>query len=291
MYQFFFQFHFPLIFKDQIVQSLEFILCWNFFSIKQFPIKLVFPNQKNLPILLNEHEWIILRAFIVQRNSDSQADSVLRTSSFVVPTDYLPYLEEDAKQNLIPLADISHISEFRSGIVSVECYRDPCEISWADWIDEEENIIKHATLDSQGNPIRIDLRALTCQFHWNDVNEEQEQWFPSKELREMLGIVDFRGGQFLTNTGSVQALALDRYGQKWDFPSCNILLAKRDSIFELLQQQNLTIGWGMWLFREAAYPLNVDSGKERVFRNWKNITFWTGSQFKVIPQEDVTEFW
>jgi hypothetical protein len=252
---------------------------------------LLFPNKKDLPILLSEHEWIILRAFIVQRNSDSQADSVLRTSSFVVPTDYLPYLEEDAKQNLISLADISHISEFRSGIVSVECYRDPCEISWANWIDEEENIIEHATLDSQGNPIRIDLRALTCQFHWHDVNGEQEQWFPSKELRDMLGIVDFRGGQFLTNTGSVQALALDGYGQKWDFPSCNILLAKRDSIFELLQQQNLTMGWGMWLFREAAYPLNVDSGKERVFRNWKNITFWTGSQFKVIPHEDVTELW
>ena len=247
---------------------------------------LLFPNIKNLPNSLSDNDWVVLRSSVVRRNSDSQAESVLRTSSFVFSSDYLPDLGEDDNLDLISRINISRaLYEFSAGIVSVDCYRDPCEVGWANWIEEEEGTIDHIALDSQGEALQITLKALTCQFYWQNINGEKKIWFPSKDLREMLGIVDFRGGQFLTNIGTVQALALRSCGKKWDFPSCNILLAKRDSILELLQRQNLTMGWGMWLFREAAPPLNFDSGKggkERISTHWKNITVWTGSQFKII---------
>ena len=247
---------------------------------------LLLHNLDELPEWARNDEWIVLRSFVIRRNADSQAESALRASSFLFPSNASPLLEEDAQLGILP-----ELNEFSSGVASVEFYRDPCEVVWAPWIEEIEGAIGHKTLDAIGNPIELQLQATTCQFHWEAPEGENEEWVPAKALREMLGIVDFREGQFLTASGQVQAFTFNNPGERWHTPSCQVLLVRRTALFEALAQRNLSIGWGIWLNREPSYPLITISGRKRMFRNWYTIALWSADTLKVIPYKDRIEPW
>jgi len=249
---------------------------------------LLLQNSDQLPDWARDDEWLVLRSFVIRRNSDSQAESALRASSFLFPSNALPLIEEDAQFGIIP--DL-YLYEFSSGVASMEFYRDPCEVVWAPWIREIEGVVSHKTLDERGNPLEMELQATTCQFHWETPDGEHEEWVPAKTLREMLGIVDFQGGKFLTASGQIQAFTFNNQGERWHTPSCQVLLVRRAAIVEALAQQNLSIGWGIWLNREPAYPLITISGSKRMFRNWHAIVLWSADTFKVIPYKDQTEPW
>ncbi|WP_442932771.1 phosphorylase family protein [Microcoleus sp. herbarium13] len=247
---------------------------------------LLLHNLDELPEWARNDEWIVLRSFVIRRNADSQAESALRASSFLFPSNASPLLEEDAQLGILP-----ELNEFSSGVASVEFYRDPCEVVWAPWIEEIEGAIGHKTLDAIGNPIELQLQATTCQFHWEAPDGENNEWVPAKAIREMLGIVDFREGQFLTASGQVQAFTFNNPGERWHTPSCQVLLVRRTALFESLAQQNLSIGWGIWLNREPSYPLITISGTKRMFRNWYTIALWSADTLKVIPYKDRIEPW
>ena len=244
---------------------------------------LLLHNLDELPEWARNDEWIVLRSFVIRRNADSQAESALRASSFLFPSNASPLLEEDAQ-----LGILRELSEFSSGVSSVEFYRDPCEVVWAPWIEEIEGAI---ALDAIGNPIELQLQATTCQFHWEAPDGENNEWVPAKAIREMLGIVDFREGQFLTASGQVQAFTFNNPGERWHTPSCQVLLVRRTALFEALAHRNLSIGWGIWLNREPSYPLITISGTKRMVRNWYATAFWSADTLKVIPYKDCIEPW
>jgi hypothetical protein len=250
---------------------------------------LLLQQSDQLPGWAENDEWLVLRSFVIRRNADSQAESVLRASSFLFPSNASPLIEEDAQFGILP--DLYHPYDFSSGVASVEAYRDPCEVVWAPWIQEIEGVVSHKTLDELGNPLEMKLQATTCQFHWETPDGENEEWVPAKTLRELLGIVDFRGGKFLSTSGQVQAFTFDNPGERWHTPSCQVLLVRRTAISEALAQQNLNIGWGIWLYREPAYPLNVIASKKRIFRDWYALIFWSNNTLKVIPYKDETKPW
>ncbi|MEC4807329.1 MAG: hypothetical protein SAJ12_21305 [Jaaginema sp. PMC 1079.18] len=250
---------------------------------------LLLQHSDQLPDWARNDEWLVLRSFVIRRNSDSQAESVLRASSFLLPSNALPLVEEDVRFGVLP--NLHDPYKFSSGVASVEVYRDPCEVIWAPWIGEIEGVVSYKTLDELGNPLEIELQATTCQFHWKALDGEQEEWVPAKTLRELLEIVDFRGGKFLTASGQVLAFTFDNPGERWRTSSCQVLLVHRAAILEALAKQNLSIGWGIWLNREPAYPLNLIAGKKRIFRNWHAIVLWNNGIFKVIAYKDQTEPW
>ncbi|MBE9114453.1 hypothetical protein IQ249_00950 [Lusitaniella coriacea LEGE 07157] len=250
---------------------------------------LLLQHSDRLPGWARDDEWLVLRSFAIRRNSDSQAESVLRTSSFLLPSKALPLIEEDIQFGVLP--DVYAPYEFSSGVASVEVYRDPCEVVWAPWIQEIEGVVSHKTLDEFGNPLRIELQATTCQFHWKAPDGEQEESVPAKTLRELLEIVDFRGGKFLTANGQVQAFTFDSPGERWHTSSCQMVLIRRAAILEAISSQGLSIGWGIWLNREPAYPLIAISGKKRMFRNWHAIALWSNDTFNIIPYKDEIEPW
>ncbi len=246
---------------------------------------LLFLSGEKFPEWAKNHEWIVLREFVIRRHADSQAESVLRTSSFLFPSNALSLLEEDVQLGILP-----ELYEFSSRIVSDATYRDPCEVIWASWIQEEEGLIRYSTLDTSGNPTKFNLQAGTCQFQWNSPDGENEEWIPTKMLQKVLGIVDFHAGQFFTANGQVQAFTFDSSGEQWRIPSCQVLLARRDAVLEVLKRKNLSMGWGVWLNREPAYPLNVSSRK-RMFRDWHATVFWAGDELKTVTYKDLTEPW
>jgi len=250
---------------------------------------LLLHSSKHLPDWARDDEWLVLRSFVIRRNSDSQGESVLRASSFLFPSNILPLLEEDAQFGVLP--NLYHLNEFSSEVASVEFYRDPCEVVWAPWIRENGGVVTHKTLDELGNPLEVVFQSLTCQFYWNTLEGENEEWVPAKNLRELLDIVDFQGGKFLTTSGNVQAFIFDNPGERWHTPTCQALLVRRNAIVEALSQRNLTIGWGIRLYRDLAYPLNVISGSKRVFSDWYALAFCSNDTLKVIPYKDKTELW
>ncbi len=248
---------------------------------------LLLHKSAQLPEWARNDEWVVLRSFVIERNADSQAESALHASSFLFPSNASPLLEEDAQLGMLA----ERLYEFYSGVTSVESYRDPCEVVWAPWIEEIEGLIGHKTLDAIGNPIELQLQATTCQFFWKAPDGEKGAWVPGKALREMLGIVDFREGQFMTASGQIQAFTCNNRGESWHTRACQVLLVRRTALFEALAERNLSIGWGIWLNREPAYPLITISDKKRMFRNWYAIALWSADTFKVIPYKDCSEPW
>lgn len=263
--------------------------------VKKAPLpdfeSLLIQNSEQLPEWAKNEEWMVLRAFIIMRHADSQAESVLRTSSFVLPADTSSLLEEDIQNRFFPPNLSDRWYEFSSGVESVEFYRDPCEIVWDPWVQEIEGIFNHNTLGTLGYPIQVELQATTCKFHWESPNGEQERWTPAKVLREMLDIVDFREGQFITANGQIQAFTCEISGNPWHTRRCQVLLVRRAAISEALTRHNFNLGWGIWLNREPAFPLINISGRKRMFRNWHGIGLLNGDEVQVIPYSDQIEPW
>jgi hypothetical protein len=257
--------------------------------VKKAPIPdvqpLLFLNSEQLPEWAINYEWVVLRSVATERHADSQAESVLWISSFLFPSSRLPLLEEDVQLRVLP-----RLYEFCSGIVSVQTYCDPCEVAWASWIQEEEELINYSTLDIAGKPVKFDIQAATCQFTWEAASGETKECMPAKRLREALGIVDFKAGQFLSASGEIIAFTLNRSGERWQSPRGTVLLARRDAILEMLEQEKLSMGWGVRIFREPAYPLNGAS-RERMFRDWRAVAFWQDDGLKTVPVQDVIEPW
>jgi hypothetical protein len=257
--------------------------------VKKAPIPdvqpLLLPNSEQLPEWTRNHEWVVLRSVATERYADSQAESFLWISSFLFPSSGLPLLEEDVQLKVLP-----RLYEFCADIVSVQTYCDPCEVAWASWIQEREGLIDYSTLDIAGKPVKLDIQVATCQFTWEAASGETNEWMPAKRLREALGIVDFKAGQFLSASGEVLAFTLNRSGERWQSPRGTVLLARRDAILEMLEQEKLSMGWGVRIFREPAAPLNVASRK-RMFRDWRAVAFWQDDGLKTVTYQDVIEPW
>jgi hypothetical protein len=248
--------------------------------------QLLLPNSIKLPEWARDNEWITLRVFTTKRHVDSQAESTIWAASFVFPSSMSSILEEDTS-----VAALTKLHEFRSSIYSVEFYQNPNEVVWAPWIKEQENIISHKTLDVEGNPTEINLLAATCQFHWESPEGETEEWIPSQWLLKILNIVDFHAGKFFNPQGEVVAFTYNISGERWLMPHCQVLLARRNAVFQALRHDNLALAWGVRVYREAAYPLNVISGQQRMFRDWCASVFWSNGELKTVSFQDNTEPW
>jgi len=247
---------------------------------------LLMPNSTQLPKWARDNEWLMLRVYTTKRHVNSQAESTIWAASFVFPSSRLSLLEEDTS-----VAALTELHEFRSSIYSVKFYQDPHEAVWASWIREQEGIIRHPTLDAVGNPTQFSLQAATCQFFWQSPEEEAEEWMPSRWLLQALGIVDFHAGQFLNAKGEVLAFTCKISGEPWQMPHCQVLLARRDAVLQALKRENLALAWGVRVYREASYPLNILSGEQRMFRDWRAVAFWSSDTLKTIPYQDVSKPW
>ncbi len=239
-----------------------------------------------LPKWAQDSEWLMLRMFATKRHTDSQTDSTIWASSFTFPSSASSILEKD-----VSIAALTELHEFCSYVVTVKTYQDPCETVWAPWIREQEGLICHSTLDLAGNHTEIDFQAATCRFTWQSLEGDTEEWIPAKWLQRALGIVDFYKGQFLNAKGEVLAFTCNISRERWVMPHCQVILARRDAVFQALQHSNLALAWGVRVYREASYPLNVMSGEQRMFRDWRAATFLSSNALKTIPFMDKTEPW
>jgi hypothetical protein len=117
---------------------------------------------------------------------------------------------------------------------------------------------------------------------------------PAKKIRQALGIVDFCGGKLLSASGEVLAFTLNCSGERWLVPHGKVLVVRQDAMLEMLEQENLSMGWGVWINREPAYPLNDPlnvASRKRMLRNWRAVVFWKDDGLKTVTYQDVIEPW
>ncbi|MEH2372358.1 hypothetical protein [Nostoc sp.] len=247
---------------------------------------LLLPGSSQFIEWAQDHEWLVLRAFVKRRHIDSQAESIFWASSFAFPSFASSLMEES-----ICDVRIQDLHNFRAIVDVMETYQDPCEVVWAPWIREAEGIIHPVVNHSAGQPKTIPLLALTCKVDWRSPDGEAEDWLPAKWLRRLLGIVDFHAGLFLNANGEILAFTIEQAGESWERHECQILVARYDVVIDALKARNLALGWGIRLYREPSYPLNILSDEKRMYRDWCATVFYSGDSLKVVTSEDLIRGW
>jgi hypothetical protein len=74
-------------------------------------------------------------------------------------------------------------------------------------------------------------------------------------------------------------------------PNSQALFVRRDLIIQILEQKSLSLAWGVRVYREPSYPLNVMSEKQRLFRDYHATVFFSDGEIKTISQKDLIERW
>lgn len=248
---------------------------------------LLLPESSQLPKLAQDHEWLVLRAFVKRRHVDSQAESIFWASSFAFPSIASSLMEE----SVCDVGKRNYLHDFSAVVDAIKAYQDRCEVVWAPWIREAEGIIHPVVSSSVGQPKTIPLLAATCKLCWDSADGEAEKWLPAKWLRRMLGVVDLRAERFLNANGETLASIVKRTGESWEKHQCDILVARRDVVINALRSKNLTLAWGIRLHRQPSYPLIMLSGEKRMFRDWGATVFCTGNSLKTITYKDSSRAW
>ncbi|MEH2045235.1 MAG: hypothetical protein V7L12_18505 [Nostoc sp.] len=247
---------------------------------------LLLPELSQFPEWAQDHEWLVLKACVNRCHVDSQAESTFWASSFAFPLFASSHLTESVCDEIT-----WNLHDFRAIVDATKTYQDPCEVVWAPWIREAEGIIHPVVHNSAGETKTIPLLAGTCKIDWRSPNGDAEKWLPAKWLRRILGIVDFHAGLFLNANGEILAFTIEQAGESWERHQCDILVARRDVVIDALRLRNLALAWGIRLYREPSYPLNILSDEKRMYRDWCATVFYTGDGLKTVTSQDLTHCW
>lgn len=204
------------------------------------------------PSWSTESEWLVLRAFSIDPEQASQADSVLRVAAFILPATDQAALRRDAI-----MWDPERYHDFSQFSEGVRChtYADPFDACWAPWAKGVSGV-DHLELDSSSSSgRRIDLRAASASMHWEDGRGESTMLLPARWLREALDLVDIERRQgddgeewrFTGRSGEVLAVFVRTQARK---AKSEAVLVRRSALQEALAARGEVLAWSAWLFRE-----------------------------------------
>ncbi len=231
---------------------------------------LLFPETSLLPSWAQEHEWIVLNAFVQLQESHSQAKVVLWVSCALFSQELSSVLAEDAEARAIT----EDLSDFKTSIERVASYVDPHEALWAPWLRDSYGFWRHKTLDQQGHPVFLDLRAATCRLHWDSSEGEKEIKIPAEPLRRALRLVDLQGRQYINSSGETLAFFCESNTEGgWRPPCSQTLLVRRDAFEVALKDAGLAPCWAVRLDREPSTPL-LQEGWARTRFDWSSLSLF-----------------
>ncbi|MBW4426774.1 MAG: hypothetical protein KME50_20575 [Nostoc desertorum CM1-VF14] len=247
---------------------------------------LLLPESSQFPDWAKDHEWLVLRTLVKKRHIDSQSESIFWASSFAFPS-FASSLMED---NICDV-EARNLHEFKAIVDAMETYQDPCEVVLSSWLQEAEGVIHPVVHNSVGQKKAIPLLAGSCKVDWRGSDGETEDWLPAKWLRRILGIVDFHAGLFLNANGEILAFTIKQAGESWEGYQCDILVARRNVVIDALRARNLALAWGIRLYREPSYPLNILSNDKRMYRDWYATVFYSGNGLNIVTSQDLIRRW
>jgi hypothetical protein len=229
-------------------------------------------DSESAPPGFQSGKWLILKAWARRTDDESLADSLFWASAFAVPKNHIDLLVEDARRALI-----SDLETNTAGLRRVESYMDPLEAAWAPWVHDDYVRHHHKTVDAAGGPITIPIDATACSFHWEGLDGESEILMPAEWLRRDLGVVELRGGAFLSRQGTPVAMYDTSIGQ--------VLLAREDVLLNLLEREGLCLGWGLRVQRVPNSTLFQDEWP-MARRDWRSVATLQDAEILTIGVSD-----
>lgn len=239
---------------------------------------LLFPETSLLPPWAQAHEWIVLNAYVHLQEPYSQAKAVLWVSCALFAQELSSVLAEDAEFKTFS----EDLSDFRTSIERAASYVDPHEALWAPWLRDSYGFWRHKTLDEQGYPVFLDLRAATCRLHWDSSEGETEIKIPAEPLRRALRLVDLRGGQYIDSGGETLSFFHESSTEdRWRPPLSQTLFVRRDAFEAALQSAGLASCWAVRLYREPSSPLRQE-GWTRARFDWSSLSLFVDGTLRTF---------
>jgi hypothetical protein len=246
--------------------------------------KLLVPLQQYLPEWARQEEWLILNAFVVVREEDSQSETAFWASSATFDCDFTTLVKEDAKQQLLP-----YFGEYAAGVERVGTYVDPHEAVWAPWIAETEASTNHTTLDDAGTPVSIDFTYGSCKMYWESKEGEEERYMPALWLRSAQKITDLNSGRFIDATGETMAF-LAEAATDLDIKFSRLLFVRRDSMERVLREQSRTLCWSARVYREPSTYL-IQNGWARKQMDFRAFVTLDNGKMTTFQQSKIAGDW
>lgn len=247
--------------------------------------KLLFPSNQLLPEWARQDEWLVLNAFVVVREEDSQAETVFWVSSAIFNSELTDNVAEDGKQQLLP-----DFNEYSAGIERIGTYVDPHEAVWAPWINENEHSSTYTTLDNIGKPLQIEFVYGTSKMYWESKEGEEEQYMPALWLRSALNITDIRGARFVTATGETMAFFAEADSENVDVKHSRILFVRRDALEKLLKQESKAFCWSTRVYREPSTYLIQESWPRKQM-DYRTFVLFQEDKVSTYEQSKVAGDW
>lgn len=188
-------------------------------------------------------QWIAIHGYLHLREADSQADRDVWSSALLIQKEDIAIVEEDAAAGL--LLSRHDLYDAHSGLARDGTYVGPFEALWM--TDAEITTpMTHTTVvvhDGKLVIAEVPMYPAVVESHWKGP-KERTFFYPSKVLRESLGITAYTNGCFLRSDGTVVAVHAKIAGaNEWNDseigpPSGRWLLVRRDLLSEHLKSES-----------------------------------------------------
>ena len=143
-------------------------------------------------------------------------------------------------------------------------YANPTDIVWMDWIEERENEI-FVTED-------VSFLFTRTSVTKNDTQGEKEVYIPSKKIRTLLGISDYRNDKFLdtsdTVVGAISEISEGSFKDRQE-----LLVVKWEMLQKALETKGLQIFWFAQFFSRKN-PFNETLDKDIYSQRVKKYFIW-----------------
>lgn len=200
-----------------------------------------------LPSWASGSEWIVLGCVATATERHSQADSILRVSSFIVPLGHEPVLRREGHRLFTSARrDLAEFGE----VVRCGTYADPFDSAWAPW-PTGSSATDHL---GKGLSERIDIEPAIAGLTWQRGQGEAPVQLPAEWLRRALDLAGMerhsremhREYRFVDRRGEVQAVYVEEGTGRERHEA---LVVRATALRRALVAKERALVWSAWLFR------------------------------------------
>ncbi|WP_209403806.1 hypothetical protein [Pseudozobellia sp. WGM2] len=159
-------------------------------------------------------------------------------------------------------------SDSYQAVADTDVYANPTDIVWMDWIEERENEI----FISEDVSFSFTRTSVTK----NDTQGEKEVYIPSKKIRTLLGISDYKNNKFLnpndTVVGEISEVSEGSFEDRQE-----LLVVKWDMLQKALEDEGLQLCWFAQFFSRKN-PFNKNLDKDFHAQRVKKYFIWKESK-------------
>lgn len=231
--------------------------------------KWIFINNSERKYKIESDSLIALNSY-TSLDSVNYMDTVIAIETLLVPKDKLQKLINRFLSNDI---NISAPSDFE-GDLDINCYISPKELCWFPWIKQLNDFIFDDKKDLSLNPTTVKCCA--------NVGEDGETTFymPSKEIRELLGII--RSDNYLCFDSNDEVKAEYYFvGDKYETHQ-EYLLASENDLIAKVTEQGKELVWILKEYRREDMKAKEKFGRFYVEKEICSMGYFVDGEFKII---------